>query len=106
VPQNRTRRCGSPSFLLCEQVGVALGIAVETLIDKLFKEWKYSFLVQSGMLILFVVIPMLFIPERNFRYQGDQDLTRVSNEGSNKDGLRLTQKRVTAAGSFVSTLHT
>jgi hypothetical protein len=27
-------------FFLCEQVGVALGIAVETVIDKLFKEWK------------------------------------------------------------------
>ena len=54
-------------FFLCEQVGVALGIAVETVIDKLFKEWKYSFLVQSGMLILFVVIPMLFIPGRYFR---------------------------------------
>jgi hypothetical protein len=54
-------------FFLCEQVGVALGIAVETIIDKELNKWEYSFAVQSAMLIGFVVVPMLMVPTKYFR---------------------------------------
>jgi hypothetical protein len=69
-------------FFLCEQVGVALGIAVESVVNKMMIHWKYSFMVQSTLLIAMVVIPMMCVPGEYFK-QGES-LEGDDNEGKDE----------------------
>jgi hypothetical protein len=65
------------AFFLCEQVGVAVGQVALTLAVILFGEnggWRYSFLVESAVLVGFCAIAYVLIPQRYFVGQeGEQD---------------------------------
>jgi hypothetical protein len=59
------------AFFLCEQVGVAVGQGALTLAVILFGEnsgggWRYSFLLESAVLVGFCAIAYILIPQRYF----------------------------------------